>query len=258
MLSLIDTHCHLTDKIYPKDNTIIDDMQKDGLSKVITVGYDMQSSQLSTQLSSKHKNVYAAVGIHPDSADQATAANIESLLTLCANPKTVAFGEVGLDYHYPNGFDAAVQKQALIAQIEAAENTGLPLIFHIRDSFGDMTALLKENAKHIKNGGVAHCYSGSIESAREYLKRGIYISFSGSITFKNAEKLRTVAKFIPKDMTLCETDSPYLCPNRGQTNYPRYVHSVAQELASIWEVDLQSAIQTLNANAYRLFTRLSN
>ena len=155
--------------------------------------------------------LYFAAGFHPSNLADFRAGDYERLAALLASPKGVAVGEIGLDYHYDDT-DETAQKRAFCAQLELADSLGLPFIVHSRDAAADTLQILKDNRAKLSHGGVMHCFSGSPETAKEYLKLGLYISFAGPVTFKNARRLDEVAKIVPADRILAETDSPYLAP----------------------------------------------
>ena len=255
---LIDTHCHLTDARYDGGREIIDSMESDGLEKIITVAYDIPSSYECADLADKNANVYATAGIHPSDACRMDKNYdpIDELRALLKREKVVALGEIGLDYHW--GDDKDVQKYWLRRQLELLGEISLPVSFHVRDSYEDMLAIVKENKSNIKNSGVMHCFSGSYETAKIYVDMGFYISFAGPITFKNNNKADYIIKNIPIERILIETDSPYLTPVpfRGQLNRPAFVRYQAQKIADVLEKDVQEIIDITTNNAYTLFTKM--
>ena len=241
MLNLIDTHAHLCDEIYSGAKEIIANMQSDGLEKIITVAYDLPSAEFNRELSEKNENIYFAAGVHPNNADE----------------KCVAIGEIGLDYHY-DSTNKENQRDALIKQLCVAEAAELPVAFHIRDAYDDAYKIIYENRAKIKKSAVMHCFSGSAETAKQYLDMGFYISFSGSVTFKNAKKFPEIIRGIPLDRILVETDAPYLTPDphRGETNYPKFVHLTAKKIAEILGKDISEIARITTENAKRLFFKL--
>ena len=176
---------------------------------------------------------------------------------LLSAPKGVAVGEIGLDYHY-EGTDEGAQRRAFAAQLELADALGLPVIIHSRDAAADTLRILRDNREKLHNGGVMHCFSGSPETAKEYLKLGLYISFAGPVTFKNARRLDEVAKMVPADRMLAETDSPYLAPEplRGTLNTPANVVKVYEKLALLRGEPLEALCEQIEQNARTLFTKL--
>ena len=256
---LIDTHAHLCDEVYGGAEEIISSMESDALSRIITVAYDLPSSEFNRQLCKKHKNIYFAAGVHPNNADEKSVSvdECKRLFELSKDPKCVAIGEIGLDYHYEST-NKENQKEALEKQLCVAEEADLPVAFHVRDAYEDAYEIIKRHAPKLRKSAVMHCFSGSLETAKQYLDMGFYISFSGSVTFKNAKKFPEIIKNIPLDRILVETDSPYLTPHpyRGQTNYPRFVHLTAQRIAEILEKDEEEIAKATTENAYRLFTKM--
>lgn len=256
-ITFIDTHAHLCDKRL-NANEIVNSMKKDGLEKIITVSYDMASSHTTTRICSNNSNVYGSVGVHPSDVKFLKEEDLETLLKLSKNPKIVAIGEIGLDYHYEDT-DRENQKYWLTRQLEVVEKSGLPTIIHLRDAYEDMQKIIKNNLDRFPAPAVLHCYSGSKETAQYYLSLGFYISFTGVITFKNATRYEEIIRSIPKDRLLIETDCPYLAPVpfRGTTNYPAYVKFVAQKIAEILNMPLEEVAQITKENTYRLFGKMN-
>ena len=259
MLELIDTHAHLCDEVYGGAEDVIANMGADGLSRIITVAYDLPSAEFNRELSAKHENIWFAAGVHPNNADENGVSDEECarLLELSKDGKCVAIGEIGLDYHYEST-NKTNQKDALVKQLAVAESAELPVAFHIRDSYEDAYEIIKANRGKIKKSAVMHCFSGSLETAKQYLDMGFYISFSGSVTFKNAKKFPEIIKSIPLDRLLVETDAPYLTPHpfRGQTNYPKFVRLTAQKIAEILGKDEDEIARITTENAKRLFFKM--
>ncbi|MGF7058413.1 TatD family hydrolase [Brassicibacter mesophilus] len=251
---LIDSHAHLDDERFDKDrDKVIKDLTKDGIEIVINPGADVASSVKSVSLSQKYDNIYAAVGVHPHEVKTMDETTIELLRSLSKKEKVVAIGEIGLDYHYDNS-PREVQKKWFIEQIKLAKELDLPVIIHEREAQQDMYDILKEHADG-KFKGVLHCFSGSLEMAREYLKMGFYLSFAGPVTFKNAKTPKEVAKNIPLERMLVETDSPYLTPepNRGKRNEPLNVRYVAAMIAELRGVSFEEIAQKTSQNVKKLF-----
>ena len=254
---LIDTHAHLTDSRYDGAESIISSMRADGLEKIITVGYDVESSAECVKIAEEHKDVYCAVGVHPSDAQKLSSDPCERLLKLSRSPKCAAIGEIGLDYFYPDT-DREKQLYWLDRQLEMAGESGLPVCFHVRDAYEDMLRAVKRNISNLKNGAVMHCFSGSLETALTYLDMGFYISFSGSVTFKSAKKFYDIIPALPLDRILVETDCPYLKPHphRGELNYPRFVRFQAEKIAEIRDMDYAEVERITTENAYRAFPKL--
>lgn len=254
---LIDTHAHLIDDVYDGAQDVIDSMASDGLEKIITVAYDLDSSRKCVDVSEKNANIYCAVGIHPDNSQYLEDDPRDELFTLSKSSKCVAIGEIGLDYHYEST-DKVKQNYWLDKQFELVEQSGLPVCFHVRDAYEDFYDSVKRNLNKIRAGAVVHCFSGSKETALQYLDLGFYISFTGSITFKNARKFPDIIRALPMDRILIETDCPYLAPtpHRGELNYPRYVKYQAEKIAEIREMAVDEVIKATTDNAYRIFTKM--
>ena len=201
--------------------------------------------------------LYFAAGFHPSNLQDYQKGDEERLASLLQSPKGVAVGEIGLDYHYEDT-DEAAQKRAFCAQLELAEVLSLPVIIHSRDAAADTLRILKDNRAKLRAGGVMHCFSGSPETAKEYLKLGLYISFAGPVTFKNARRLDEVAKIVPPERILAETDSPYLAPEpfRGTLNTPKNVVQVYEKLAQLRGEELFALAARIHENAKTLFYKI--
>ena len=249
---LFDSHAHLDDRKYDLDrDETIAALQESGISYFVNIGADMESSENSVELAEKYDFIYAAVGVHPYDAETVDENLIEKLKGMAENKKVVAIGESGLDYHYED-VDFEVQKNAFIKHIKLANELDLPVIVHNRDSHQDMMDILKE---HKPKNAILHCYSGSAEMAKELVKMGYYISFSGTITFKNAKKVQEAATVVPLDKLLVETDSPYLCPEpeRGQRNDPSKVRYTVEKLAEIKGITYEEMAKITSDNAKRVY-----
>ena len=201
--------------------------------------------------------LYFAAGFHPSNLQDYQTGDEERLASLLQSPKGVAVGEIGLDYHYEDT-DEAAQKRAFCAQLELAEALSLPVIIHSRDAAADTLRILKDNRAKLRAGGVMHCFSGSPETAKEYLKLGLYISFAGPVTFKNARRLDEVAKIVPPERILAETDSPYLAPEpfRGTLNTPKNVVQVYEKLAQLRGEETEALALRIKQNAKTLFYKI--
>lgn len=251
---LIDSHAHLDDNRFDKDrDKLIKSLKDDGVDMIINIGADLQSSIKSVSLAEEYDNIYAAIGIHPHSAKEMDDSTIEVLKSFTNREKVVAIGEIGLDYHYDNS-PRDVQRKRFKEQLDLAKEVDLPVVIHSRDADQETFDILKE-AQNGTLEGVIHCYSGSVEMAKEYIKLGFYISLAGPVTFKNARVSREVAKAIPLDKLLVETDSPYLTPepNRGKRNEPMYVRYVAARIAETKGVAFEEVATKAAANTKKLF-----
>ena len=253
---LIDTHAHLTDERLDAKE-ILASMEQDGLFRIITVGYDRASSLDGFAIAEADPRVFCTLGVHPSNTDDASVDLYARFLELSRHEKVVAIGEIGLDYHYDDT-DKPTQAREFLNQLALAAAADLPVSIHLRDADADMLRILKDNRHKLKAGGVMHCFSGSLETALEYIKMGFYISFSGSITFKNAKYAPDVAKNIPIERILIETDCPYLAPEpfRGRQNYPKYVRYVCEKIAALLHKPTEEIAELTSQNAYAAFKKL--
>jgi len=253
---LIDSHAHIQGKEYAGETAaVIERARAAGVEQIIAVGGagDMSSNTEAVALADLFKNIYATVGMHPHDAKDVGPDELEKLKDLTLHPKVIAVGETGLDYYYDHS-PRDVQRRVFAQFIHLARETELPIVVHERDAASDGAELLRsEGAGKLR--GVIHCFTGNYEAARSYLDLGFYISFTGIITFKNAEALRDVARRVPLERILVETDSPYLTPvpHRGKRNEPAYVRLVAATIANIKGVSLEEVAQVTTDNTRRLF-----
>lgn len=250
---LFDTHAHLDDHAFDEDREqLLEHFPEQGIALLMNPGCSLETSKAASALSEKYGYVYAAVGSHPDSADEVDDAVIGVYRSLCAsNPKIRAIGEIGLDYHYED-VPREIQQRAFRMQMALARELSLPVIVHEREAHADGMAIVEEFPE-VK--GVFHCYSGSVEMARWLVERGWYIGFTGVITFKNARKAVEVAASIPRDRIVIETDSPYMAPVpfRGKRNDPGMIYRMAEQLAEILEIPVQEVHELTLANGKRLY-----
>jgi TatD DNase family protein len=253
---LIDSHAHIQGKEYAGEAAaVIERARSAGVEKIIAVGGagDMSSNTEAVALAEAYPNVFATVGMHPHDAKDVGADDLAILKKLAARPKVVAVGETGLDYYY-NHSAHDVQRRVFAQFIHMALETDLPLVVHERDGAREAAELLSnEGAGRLR--GVIHCFTGTYEAARAYLDLGFYLSFTGIITFKNAEPLRDVVRKVPLDRMLVETDSPYLTPvpHRGRRNEPAYVRFVAETIASLKGIPVEEIARITSANVEALF-----
>jgi TatD DNase family protein len=253
---LIDSHAHIQGKEYAGEvETVIARAREAGIDKIIAGGAgEMSSNHDAVALASLYDDVYATVGMHPHDAKDVGPEELKSLRELTIHPKVIAVGETGLDYYYSHS-PHDVQRRVFMDFINLARQAGLPLIVHERDAAQDAAQLLRsEGTGDLR--GVIHCFTGNYEAACAYLDLGFYLSFTGIITFKNAEPLRDVVRQVPLKKILIETDSPYLTPvpHRGKRNEPAYVRLVAEAVAIIKSVSLEEVAQITSGNARELFS----
>jgi TatD DNase family protein len=269
-LSLIDTHCHLEmDEFSPDRDEVIKRAKDAGIEAIITLGSDLKGNIGGLELSKKYDSIYSSVGFHPHDAKDFTEDifnKIKIWVTLyrmrdarCKmqdlnselNPKVVAIGEIGLDYHYDNS-PREIQRGVFIKQLQFAKEINFPVIIHSREAKRDTLEIIKESGI---NKGVLHCFSGDIDMAERAMAMGFYISIAGPVTFKNARKPKEIAKMIPDDYLLIETDAPYLTPEpfRGRRNEPSYIVHTAKAIAELRGITLEDLSRITTINAKRLF-----
>jgi TatD DNase family protein len=252
----IDTHAHLQFKVYNPDRKEVVKRNSEELEAVINVGAAIDSSKVAVELAKEIPNFYASVGVHPHHSDQWDRQSLEKLESLAQNEKVVAIGEIGLDLHqYEDQPKPQLKDQTkmLHEQIELSTKLNLPIIFHCRDAYEELFGEIEQFKGKIK--GVVHCFLGNADQAKRFLDLGLYLSFTGNITYKGNGWLREIAKGVPGDKTLIETDAPYLPPepHRGERNEPIYVKIVANKLAEIRKKALEDLIEQTNHNSKTLF-----
>jgi TatD DNase family protein len=255
---LFDTHCHLNDEQFRDDlDEVIVRAKEAGVSHIVIPGVDVESSRRAISIAESHEGIYAAVGIHPEAANDVPAEAYEAIRQMARHPKVVAIGEIGLDYYWDTA-PRPVQQEVLKKQIEVAADLGLPIVIHNRDATQDTVDLLQRECPNRGVVGVMHCFTGSYEIAVQCMKLGFYISFGGPVTFKNAKNVVEVAAKIPEDRLLIETDSPYLTPHpfRGKRNEPARVSLVAEKLAELKSVPVETLQNFTFENACRLFEKV--
>lgn len=250
---LVDSHCHLDfPDLIENETAVLERMAENGVTHALCVSVKLETLPAVIGLAERHPNLFASVGVHPDNAD-CDEPDEARLLELAAHPKVVAIGETGLDYYWHKD-SPEWQRDRFRTHIRAARRCAKPLIIHTRESAADTIRLMREESAG-EPGGVMHCFTETLEVAERALDLGFYISFSGIVSFKNAEALRDVARFVPADRLLVETDSPYLAPMpfRGKTNQPAYVRHVAQAVADARGESLAAVAEATTRNFFRLF-----
>lgn len=251
---IFDTHCHLNSpELFPLIEKHISEAKIAGVGKFLIVGYDKKTSVLAVKIAQKYDFCYAAVGFHPTEIFDLNEQDYLDLEELAKEEKVVAIGEIGLDYHWVKEEDKkALQKEAFIKQIKLANKLHLPISIHDRDSIEDCLKILKANKPLF--GGIMHCYSGSSEMVKEFLNLGMYISLGGPVTFTNAKTPKEVAKNVPLDKLLVETDCPYLSPHplRGTMNVPKNIKLVVDEIANLRNLQINEVEKETFANACKL------
>ena len=250
---LVDSHCHLNfPELLANLPAIKQSMQDNQVGHALCISVTLPDFPQVLALADQNENFYASVGVHPDYED-IQEPTVDELIKLANHPKVIAIGETGLDYFRLTG-DLEWQRTRFRTHIRAAIATGKPLVIHTRNSPEDTLRIMREeNAQQV--GGVMHCFTESLDVALEAIALGFYISFSGIITFKNAQTIKEVAKHVPLDRILVETDSPYLAPTpyRGKTNQPSYVKHVAEEVANLRGISFDELAAATTENFFRLF-----
>jgi len=251
---LIDTHAHLVSLEDYRES--IKKARKNGVSKIISMSTDLPSCSSTVNIANEYDFVYAACGIHPHAASTYSGEVLTEIENISQNDNVVAVGETGLDYHYMNS-PRDVQIESFEAQIELAHKLELPFVVHVREADDDMISILRSSDLNDRPG-VIHCFSGDYDIAKKYLDLGFFISFSGIVTFNRAEEVREAARNVPFDRILVETDSPYLAPVpvRGKTNEPANVRYVADMVAKVRKVDMETLEEQLEKNTRHLFSKI--
>ncbi len=254
LADLVDTHAHIDDIKYTDDrDEVVKRAKENGVTRIITMGDTMKSSENAIKIADEFEGVFAATGVHPQEALSLNErTDYDILADWMTLPKVKVLGEIGLDYYYENA-SRELQKEIFIRQLDVARQMHMPVSIHDRDAHGDMMAILKKEGKGLI--GSIHCFSGSYEMAKELLKMGWFLGVDGPVTFKNAAKLPEIIAKIPLDRLLLETDSPYLAPvpKRGKRNEPAYVKYIAEKVAEIRGTCFEDIALQTTKNAVELF-----
>lgn len=255
---LIDSHCHLDSiDLEPYDgdlNLALDAARKRGIHQFLCIGVSLENRQTVVDIAHQFSDVVASVGVHPCDVEAGTA-TIEQLVEWGQDRKVVALGETGLDYHYAEQ-TKELQQESFALHLEAGTRAGLPVIVHTREAREDTLDLIRNHGSE-EHAGVLHCFTENWDMARRAMDMNYYISLSGIVTFRNAEALREVARQVPLDRLLVETDSPYLAPvpYRGKSNQPQYVREVAEYVADVKNISFEQLAEQTTENFYRLFPK---
>lgn len=254
----VDSHCHLNDPQFKEDLlSLLGRAKALGVARMLTISTEMKEVPDLEKLSDTYPEIYHTVGVHPHEVDKEGVPALDALVEKLHHPKAVGIGETGLDYYYEHS-NRAHQKLSFRHHIQAMKETGLPLVIHSRNAEEDILDLLKEEkVQNFSHPGVIHCFSGTKEFAQATLNLGFYISLSGILTFKNADELREIARNVPLDRVLIETDAPYLAPipHRGKRNEPAFVVHTAEKLAELKEMSLKSIQEITTNNFFTLFSK---
>jgi TatD DNase family protein len=254
---LIDSHCHLNyEGLVERQEEVLENARNRGVAGFLNISTRQSEWNDIIALAEREPDVWASVGVHPHEADSHPDLGAAALVASADHPRVIAIGECGLDYYYDKS-DRAAQRERFAAHIEAARQTGLPLVVHTRDAEEDTADMLTEAVKGGGVTGVLHCFTGSAELARKGLELGFYISLSGIVTFKNAQDLQETAKWLPADQMLVETDSPFLAPvpHRGKKCEPAFVADTAAFVAGLRVEDPDQLADATTGNFFRLFSR---
>jgi TatD DNase family protein len=257
-MRLIDTHCHLDfDELVRDRAGVLARAKTAGVARMITICTEIEKFPIIAGIAEEIAEVYCSVGTHPNHAQDEREFSAEEIAELALHPKCVAIGEAGLDYHY-NRAEKNLAHRVLRAHIEAARLSNLPLVIHSRDSDSDMADILEQEFSRAPFKALLHCFTSSRELAERALALGLYISFSGVVTFKSAAELRETAALVPLDRMLIETDAPFLAPvpHRGKTNEPAYVADTLGVLAQVKGLAAEALADITTANALKLFDKM--
>jgi TatD DNase family protein len=255
---LVDSHCHLDFPDFDGESeAILSRARARGVECFVTISTRVRRFDALRAIVDAHEDVFASIGTHPHNAAEEPDVTVADLVAIAAEPKVVAIGEAGLDYHYDKSPREA-QAAGFRNHIAAARETGLPLVIHARDADDDVAAILEEEMGKGAFAAVLHCFSSGMALARRGVDLGLYVSFSGIVTFRNAEAIREVARWVPRDRILVETDAPYLAPppHRGKRNEPAFVADTAAHLAATLDISAEALGEATTENFYRLFSKV--
>jgi len=255
---LVDHHCHLDSPDFAGDRDgVVARARAAGVAILVSISMHVRKLDQTLAIADAHRDIYASIGTHPHYAHTELDIPVQEIVRLSSHPKIVAVGEAGLDYFYDNSPREA-QAEGLAKHIAVAQETGLPLVIHARDADQDIAAMLEEAMGRKRFGAVLHCFTGGADLARRALDLGVYISFSGILTFKKSEALREIAASVPLDRLLVETDAPFLAPgkHRGKRNEPAYVVETAKELARVKGISAAELARITTENFFRLYAKV--
>ena len=252
---MIDSHCHINDEAFSENpGEYVKEAEKAGVFQFLVVGCNRESSEQAVEISNQNKGCFAAVGIHPSDAKFAKEGDLERIKELAKDKSVIAIGEIGLDYYWDKDEEVKKQqKEYFKKQIEIANELSLPISIHCRDGIEDCLQILRENP--VKMGGIMHCYAGSLESAKDFIKLGFLLGFGGTVTFKNSVRPKEVVANIPSDSYVLETDAPYLAPDpfRGKENHSKYLYLVRNKIAELRNETPEQVEKETTENFKRLF-----
>jgi TatD DNase family protein len=256
-MKLIDSHCHLNyEGLVERQAEVLENARRRGVTGFLNISTRKREWRDIIAVAEREPDVWASVGVHPHEADAHPDLGASALIEAAAHPRVIAIGECGLDYYYDKS-DRSAQRDRFEAHIEAAQESGLPLVVHTREAEEDTAEILERAVKERRVSGVLHCFTGSAELARKGLDLGFYVSLSGIVTFKNAQDLQATARWLPADQMLVETDSPFLAPvpHRGQKCEPAFVADTASFVAELRGEDPEAIAEATTANFFKLFAK---
>ncbi|MGI9364616.1 MAG: TatD family hydrolase [Rhizobiaceae bacterium] len=255
---LVDSHCHLDFPDFAEElDDVVQRARDAGIGRMVTICTRVRRFQQVLDIAERYEDVFCSVGTHPHNADEELDVTSAELIELSQHPKVVAIGEAGLDYHYDKSPRDA-QAKGFRTHIEAARETGLPLVIHARSADDDMIKILSEETRAGAFPAILHCFSSGRALAECGIELGLTVSFSGILTFRNSQDIRDIARDMPRERVLVETDAPYLAPvpNRGKRNEPAYVADTAGVLADVWQMSVEDVRDTTTQNFFRLFSKV--
>ena len=252
---MIDSHCHINDLLYIGNPAeYVKEAEKAGVFEFLVVGFDIPSSINAVNIAKQFKGCFSAVGVHPSDVKKIEIKDLKQIEEIAKQDKVIAIGEIGLDYYWDKEEAAKdKQKEFFIKQIEIANKLDLPISIHCREAIDDCLQILKSNP--VKRGGIMHCFAGSVESAKEFIKLGFLLGFGGTVTFKNAVRPKEVVVSIPSTSYVLETDAPYLTPDpyRGKENHSKYLYLVRNKIAELRNIAPEQVEKESNENFIRVF-----
>ena len=252
---MIDSHCHINDSLYIGNPAeYVKEAEKAGVFEFLVVGFDIPSSIDAVNIAKQFKGCFSAVGVHPSDVKKIELQDLKQIEEIAKQDKVIAIGEIGLDYYWDKEEAAKdKQKEFFINQIEIANKLDLPISIHCREAIDDCLQILKSNP--VKRGGIMHCFAGSVESAKEFIKLGFLLGFGGTVTFKNAVRPKEVVASIPSTSYVLETDAPYLTPDpyRGKENHSKYLYLVRNKIAELRNIAPEQVEKESNENFKRVF-----
>lgn len=252
---MIDSHCHINDSLYIGNPAeYVKEAEKAGVFEFLVVGFDIPSSIDAVNIAKQFKGCFSAVGVHPSDVKKIEVKDLKQIEEIAKQDKVIAIGEIGLDYYWDKEEAAKdKQKEFFIKQIEIANKLDLPISIHCREAIDDCLQILKSNP--VKRGGIMHCFAGSVESAKEFIKLGFLLGFGGTVTFKNAVRPKEVVVSIPSTSYVLETDAPYLTPDpyRGKENHSKYLYLVRNKIAELRNIAPEQVEKETNENFKRVF-----